>query len=369
VTIHWTQSASFAGHETARRECRFVEFDSSGAISRAWQRLERDATLPTQSLAFSAALSRSMLADALLKTLLVSGAGGALLPLCRKRGYFARWRTMGSREVFEPIDLLGSSPAAVSSIAECIARQPRPFQLDRIPADSALVPALQQAMRHRGWLSQRPAPPCPTIALSLDWTQPESRFNPRRRSDFRRAARRAAEFGAVTYEMLAPQPEEFDALFDEAIGVEMCSWKQAAGTAIAADQAKETFFREFFRSACAQGNFRIAFLRIDGCAVAMQMALEWRNRYWLFKIGYDEKFGKCSPGTLLMLHALGWAAGRKLRSFELLGNVEPWITELWTKDSTACLRLRTYPFGIRGAAAFGLDALAWACGRVTRRLA
>jgi CelD/BcsL family acetyltransferase involved in cellulose biosynthesis len=292
-----------------------------------------------------------------------------LLPLCRKRGYFARWRALGAREVFEPIDLLGSSPEGVSSIAESIARHPRPFQLDRIPADSALVPALRQAMRHRGWFSQRPATPCPTIALTGDWTQPETCFNARRRSDFRRAARRAAEFGEVTYEVISPLPEQFDALFDEAIGVEMCSWKQAAGTAIAADQAKETFFREFFRSACAQGNFRIVFLRIDGRAVAMQMAMEWRNRYWLFKIGYDEKFGKCSPGTLLMLHALGWAAGRNLCSFELLGNVEPWITELWTRERTACLCLRTYPFGIRGAAAFVADAIAWAFGRVTRRLA
>ena len=30
-------------------------------------------------------------------------------------------------------------------------------------------------------------------------------------------------------------------------------------------------------------------MRIDGRAVAMQMALESLGRYWLFKIGFDEE--------------------------------------------------------------------------------
>ena len=123
-------------------------------------------------------------------------------------------------------------------------------------------------------MSVRPATPTPTIMLDARWKDPASRFNSGRRSDFRRAARRASEFGAVSFEMLSPAPHEFDALFEEAIGVELRSWKREAGTAIAVDRAKEEFFRLFFRSACEQGQFRIAFMRIDGRVVAMQMAIE-----------------------------------------------------------------------------------------------
>jgi GNAT superfamily N-acetyltransferase len=166
--------------------------------------------------------------------------------------------------------------------------------------------------------------------------------------------------------MLSPQPAEFDGLFDEAIAVEARSWKRDAGTALAVDPARERFFRAYFRSASEQGQLRIAFMRIDGRAVAMQIALECLGRYWLFKIGFDEEFERGSPGTLLMLHAIGWAAERGLNSYELLGNVEPWIAQLWTREQRDCVRLRSYPFNPRGALAFAADTLVWLRGRVAR---
>jgi hypothetical protein len=222
-------------------------------------------------------------------------------------------------------------------------------------------------MKGRGVVVVRPATPSPTIALGPAWCEPESQFNSRRRSDFRRAARRAEEFGAVACEMLAPTAETFDALFDEAISVEARSWKRAAGTAIACDPAKEAFFRAYLRSACAKGQGRVAFLRIDGRVVAMQLAVEWAGRYWLYKIGYDEAYARCSPGTLLMLHALRDAAGRGLAGFELMGDSEAWIADLWTREAHECVRVRTYPYSIAGLVAAAQDGAAWTCGRLRPR--
>jgi CelD/BcsL family acetyltransferase involved in cellulose biosynthesis len=128
---------------------------------------------------------------------------------------------------------------------------------------------------------------------------------------------------------------------------------------MAVDESKERFFRDFFRSACARGRFRIAFMRIDNQVVAMQMALECLERFWLFKIGVVEDFARCSPGTLLMLHSLGWAAERELRAYELLGNVEPWIAQFWTQEQHDCVKLRTYPFGAGGGLAFAADSVGW----------
>jgi CelD/BcsL family acetyltransferase involved in cellulose biosynthesis len=261
--------------------------------------------------------------------------------------------------VCEPNDALGRDEEAVGQLAKAILRDRRPLEMDRIPAGSRLIPALREALRGKGWVSVRPATPAPTIALESGWKNPSDRFNSGRRSDFRRAARRAAEMGELSFEILSPSSGEFDALFDEAVAVELRSWKRDAGTAIAADQAKERCFRHFFRSACERGTFRIAFLRIDGRAVAMQMALECLDRFWLFKIGFDEDYARCSPGTLLMLHTIGWAAQRELRAYELLGNVEPWIADFWTRESRDCVCLRAYPFNARGAAAFAADASAW----------
>ncbi|MFA7604165.1 MAG: GNAT family N-acetyltransferase [Novosphingobium sp.] len=350
------------------RRCRFAPFGTDPAVARAWARLEGSARLPTQSQAFIAALSRTMLAGARIAIVLAPGVdgGSALLPLCREKGWLARWRTAGSLEVFEPVDALYAGADGARLLAETVARQSRPLRLDRMPADSALVPALKAAMAGRGWLSVRPAQSSPLITLDEGWESPESRFNARRRSDFRRAARRAEALGVVSWEVLSPTPAEFDALFDEAIAIELRSWKKAAGTAIALDPAKEAFFRAFFRAACAEGTFRAAFLRIDGRAVAMQLALESYGRFWLFKIGYDEACGKCSPGTLLMLHTLGWAKRRGLRSYELLGESEAWIADLWTRECREHVRVRTYPFGLRGVLALAADAAAWVAARLRR---
>ncbi|HEX8480329.1 MAG TPA: GNAT family N-acetyltransferase [Allosphingosinicella sp.] len=343
---------------------RFCEDESR---LRAWRQLEMEASLPVQSHAFASALASTLLADAHIEVFSV-GRGddvAALLALSRKRGYFERWLTVGAHEVCEPDDALCRNPQAARLLAEAVVHDGRAIELDRVPAGSPFIPALRSALRGKGWMSVRPATPTPTITLGPDWKNPESRFNSGRRSDFRRAARRAGELGEPRFEILSPRPGEFDALFDEAVEVELRSWKREAGTAIAVDSAKESCFRHYFRSACEQGVFRIAFMRIDGRAVAMQMALECLDRYWLFKIGFDEAFERCSPGTLLMLHTLGWAANRDLRAYELLGHFEPWIARFWTREQHECVWVRAYPVNPRGAAAFAADA----CASLRRRLA
>ena len=67
-----------------------------------------------------------------------------------------------------------------------------------------------------------------------------------------------------------------------------------------------------------------------------------------------------------MLHTIGWAASRELRAYELLGDVEPWIAQFWTREQHDCVRLRTYPFNASGAVAFAGDAIAWLRGRLAR---
>jgi CelD/BcsL family acetyltransferase involved in cellulose biosynthesis len=345
--------------EFAPARLTFDRFHEQEMLVAGWQRLEEAASLPMQSHAFASALSDTLLAGSHIEIFFITAAHGiaALLPLCRDRGLFARWRMIGAREVFEPGDALARNPDGLLPLAKAIARETRALRLDRVPAGSPLISSVRAAMRGRGWTRVRPATPSPTIHLDASWEQPESRFNSGRRSDFRRAARKAAEFGQVSFETISPKPEEFDALFDEAIEVELRSWKREAGSALAVDRSKERFFRDFFRAACEAGTFRLSAMRIDGRIVAMQMALECLDRYWLFKIGFDQDFARCSPGSLLMLHTIGWAAKRGLRSYELLGNVEPWIAQFWTREQRECVRLQTYPFNARGAVAFVADAM------------
>ncbi|HEX9946550.1 MAG TPA: GNAT family N-acetyltransferase [Allosphingosinicella sp.] len=353
-------SASRLGKAPAGCAVPFARFCEEEAMVQAWRRLEASASLPMQSHAFASALASTLLSDCHIEVFSVRQGDdiAALFALCREPGLFTRWTTVGAHDVCEPDDALCRDPEAARLLAKAIVASGRAVEVDRAPTGSLLIPALREALRGRGWVSVRPATPTPTLSLDSRWKDPASCFNSGRRSDFRRAARRANGLGEVTFELLSPGPDQFDALFDEAVEVELRSWKREAGTAIAADRAKENCFRHYFRSACEQGDFRIAFMRIDGRAVAMQMALETLDRYWLLKIGFDEKFERCSPGTLLMLHTIGWAANRGLTAYELLGHLEPWIAQFWTREQHECVWVRAYPFNPRGAVAFAADAIA-----------
>jgi CelD/BcsL family acetyltransferase involved in cellulose biosynthesis len=84
-------------------------------------------------------------------------------------------------------------------------------------------------------------------------------------------------------------------------------------------------------------------MNIGGRTAAMQYAVECGERFWLLKIGYDEHFARCSPGLLLLRHAISDAARRGLRSFEFLGGNEAW-TQVWTQETREMVTLRAYPF-------------------------
>lgn len=325
-------------------------------------RLDAAAYLPTQLSIFRRAVARTYLRGDVVE-LVTDGIGDeatAALALCRAPHLLARWRVVGSNELFEPVDAVGAS---LDGLAAKLARLRRPMDLNRLPDSSPLVPALRAALRGRAWITIRPAAPRPVITLPAGLNDPLDLFSAERRSDFRRALRRAERAGSVSFEVHCPDPDDFDALYDEAIGIEARSWKREAGSALAVDSDKRAFFRAFLKEACAQRLTRIAFMRIDGQAAAMQLALEWRDRFWLFKIGYDEAYRQCSPGNLLMLHTLGYAGRNSLTGYELLGNCESWIRKLWTTENQPCIRVRTYPHNLPGMAALCRDGTTWLVGR------
>ena len=124
---------------------------------------------------------------------------------------------------------------------------------------------------------------------------------------------------------------------------------------MAVDQLRGAFFRTYAAAARRRGILRLAFMRIDGEAVAMQLAVECGERFWLFKIGHDERFERCSPGSLLMLYTVRYAALRGLRHYEFLGADAPW-TQGWTRTVRSTVGLRSYPPSVQGSAALSVDA-------------
>lgn len=271
----------------------------------------------------------------------------AVAPLFVPEDAPARLEGLGVAVLGEPADLAHEDPRALDELCRALARRRLPVILARVPAGSPTVPAMQRAYRGRGAVICRPVKSYPSIPLDPSWREPERHLSPRRRSDLRRAQRRAEALGEVRFEVRSPSPAELTPLLEEAFSVEEASWKGRAGTALSLDEMRGRFFRRYAAAAAAKGILRLCFLRIGGRAAAMQIAIEHASRIWLLKIGYDEELGRCSPGVLLLLESVRHAAGSGLEGYEFLGGVAPW-TKVWTQVERPCVAIHAYPLSTQG---------------------
>lgn len=274
-------------------------------------------------------------------SLLAHRPGEAILPLVRPRRRPWRLELLSARELAEPLDVVAKDTASVESLSCALATAGESLFLRRIPAESALVPAMKHAYRRRGTVVVGATSSSPTLAVDESWTEPERHMSKRRRSDLRRARRHAEELGQVRYDLVEASGDELDAYLDEFIAVESAGWKGRASTALAHQPQRQQFFRAYARAAAQAGELRLSFLRIDDQVAAAQYAVHRAGALWLLKIGYDESFARCSPGTLLLLESVMTAASEGAQSVEFLGLARPW-TARWTTAERSYVRLLAY---------------------------
>jgi len=142
-------------------------------------------------------------------------------------------------------------------------------------------------------------------------------------SGLRRRRRRLMESGRVSLELFTGGPE-LDARLEELFAVEASGWKGREGTAILQDDQTRRFYREISHAAARGGYLSLYFLRLDGRAIAADLALTYRGRFLSLKFGYDERFARFSPGQQLTLDELDNGISHGLKQFDLLGDDAPW---------------------------------------------
>lgn len=125
-------------------------------------------------------------------------------------------------------------------------------------------------------------------------------FSTRQLKDLRRRERRLAETGAVEYgvDCTEMEGERFAAEF---LAVEASGWKGEGGTALASKPVHRAFFEEVLRGAARERKLEGLWLRVGGAPVAMFCAVRGGPELFAWKVAYDERFAKMSPGILLEL--------------------------------------------------------------------
>jgi len=345
-----------------------TDLKSLDAVRDGWEALEAAARGPIEHFAWVRSCVEGLPSLGRLQICTVWDAGQctAIAPLAARVSSGFRLESIGVKELSEPMDFIYSSREALAQLCDELGRQRRPIELPRVAADSPVVDELRRAFQGRGLVHVRPAGPYPTLEIDSSWNTPETHFNSGRRSDFRRALRHAEEAGLTEFEVVTPPPSGLSALLAEAYEVETQGWKGREGTALALDPLRANFYRRYFAACCDKGILRIAFMRIGGKAVGMQLAIETNQRLWLAKIGHNEEYSRSSPGTLLMLHVARYAAQHGLKSIEFLGLTAPW-TRVWTERVRDCVRVRVFPFAPASVIPLGIDACHWSVARIRRR--
>ena len=174
-----------------------------------------------------------------------------------------------------------------------------PFLPEDGPFGAALGPILRRARmpaaafnRHgRALLAPQPAERAQYIERAL---------SARRLSQLRRFGRRLAEFGALMFTKTT-EPHALDAALDDFLTVEASGWKGAAGSAVLADAAICDFVRTALHGLASEGKVAVNRILIDGGAIAAAITLRSGDAAWFWKIAYDERFARYSPGVLVSL--------------------------------------------------------------------
>ena len=328
------------------------------AVAVEWNALPQSQANPLLSADWFAVASHALESPAEALAVRRRGELAAVAPLGPDlRAGVARLQPLGVRALHEPSGLLYRDADALDSLCKALIDQRRPFILQRMPFGDALRIALAKAARGRGFLHELATPGAPAVSFSGDGDVAafEAPLSSRRRQDYRRARRHLERSGVVTFDWREPSGNSVAAELEEAMHIEASSWKSRGGTTLLHTGRLHAFFHEYARRMAEQGKLRIAFLRVDGVGIAMQLIVEHASRLWIYKIGYDEKWAEHSPGLQLMWEVMRHACRSRMRGVELLGKVEPWLT-VWSRETREYRTLIYYPFNLRGMNAFVADA-------------
>ena len=232
-----------------------------------------------------------------------------------------------------------------------------PLALTSLVAGSPTDELFSRLGRHRRLYVDRSWSMGPSLVLDDSYLDPLSKLRSGRRSELRRRLRKAEAIGEVRFDVEVPGDDP-GRWFEEFVRIEGSGWKGRAGTALQADDAQRETLWRFITAPDARDEVRFATMRIGEAMVATDLLLLADGRLWGMKGAYDEAFAHVSPGLLLKVHLMSWAAKHRLRTFEFMGSTDGWKQAWGTGPELHAMKI--YPASIAGSVALARDAVSQA---------
>jgi Acetyltransferase (GNAT) domain len=123
-------------------------------------------------------------------------------------------------------------------------------------------------------------------------------YSARHLSTNRRKERRLAEQGGLEFRELAAS-DDVSAWCREFIELESAGWKQGQPGVVGASEASRQFFAAVVTRGWTRGRVMILELRLDGALIGSICNLLAAPGSFLYKVAFDERFGRYSPGELM----------------------------------------------------------------------
>lgn len=326
------------------------------ALEAEWESLALSLGLPMLSHAWVLACAEALyeIGELHIITVRLHGSLVAVAPLVAvKRAGVSYLELAGASYLYEPSGLLYRDEESLAALTRAVVSYGCPVVLARIPAESPLIPQIRSIVCGRGVVVEGAVGYTLSVPISSGWKEYVASLSSRRRYDLRRARHRAEEGGVVTVRVYSPRPEEVEEGIAEFVRIEATGWKGRNGSSLSQRNSLREFFLRYAALASQSGTLRLGFLDVAGNPIAAQISVIYAERIWVLKIGYDETWSRCSPGSQLLAETMKYAFECKLKSYEFLGSDESWLHG-WVTERRGYRTTGCYPATARGM--YGLAA-------------
>src|SRR4051794_33842950 len=246
---------------------------------------------------------------------------------------------------------LADGPEAAKALADALLAVPH-ARADFVYADPD--DAVLAELRRRRPAIARVQAEQPYVDTSGDFDAYVAGLARKHRKEVGRLRRKLEATGELSFEF-ADGSERLDELLEEGFAIEGSGWKSESGTAINSSYAERRFYTAVARWAAGSGWLRLAFLRLDGRAIAFDYCLDSGGSFYALKGGYDTEFRRLGPGVVLTHESIARAfADPGLRSYEFLGTADEYKLA-WTDKTHPRMRVQAFsrsPLGLAQLAAW-----------------
>jgi CelD/BcsL family acetyltransferase involved in cellulose biosynthesis len=196
----------------------------------------------------------------------------------------------------------------------------------------------------------------PYFPLQANWEEHFASLPKKLRSTIRNGEKRLRERGEVTYREYR-SVEDAIAFNAAALEIERDSWKEAAGTSIAANPVHEAFHTRLTIRAAESGFFSGHILFINAQPIAYVMGLLYNGVFLDLKESYRNTFREMSPGHVLKNFAFTRLYEQQTTVYDFMGACEEYKMK-WTDKTYVRVTYLLFNNTLRAQAARWLSSLA-----------